>query len=340
MSPKTAFVQDLAPGHTVSDLFVIADAKQATSRNGPYWSLTLFDRTGRIEAKLWSPAAQNYPSLSAGQVARVSGQVESYRDKPQINVRELDLLAGDLDHADLAGLLPMSSVPPEELLRQLEELLRQNLRHKPWRKLCSSVLNDEQTRARLLAAPGAKSIHHAYQGGLLEHTLAVCRICHAAAGLYPQLDGQALLAGAAFHDLGKAWELSGGLAQDFTDEGRLLGHIQLGIEVLEPFVRKARLEPELALHLKHLILSHHGELAYGSPKRPKTAEALVLHFADQMDSKLGTLAATFDQDAAEGSWSPFVRSLERFLYRPMSTPRPDAGNGSKEPAQCLLPLKA
>jgi len=340
MSLKTAFVQDLAPGQSVSDLFVIAEAKQATSRGGPYWSLTLSDRSGRIEAKIWSPAAQNYPALAAGQVARVSGQVESYRDKPQVNVRELEFVEADLDHAALAGLLPMSSVPPEELLRRLEELLKDNLSHKPWRKLCSSVLNDGETRARLLAAPGAKSIHHAYQGGLLEHTLAVCRICHAAAGLYPRLDGQALLAAAAFHDLGKAWELSGGLAQDFTDEGRLIGHIQLGIEVLEPFVRKARLEPGLALHLKHMILAHHGELAYGSPKRPKTAEALILHFADQMDSKLGTLDSAFDADAPDGSWSPYVRSLERFLYRPEPTPRPESRNGSKEPAQCLLPLKA
>lgn len=340
MSPKTAFVQDLAPGQPVSDLFVIAEAKQATSRNGPYWNLTLSDRSGRIEAKIWSPAAQNYPALSGGQVARVSGQVESYRDKPQVNVRELEIMSGDLDHAALAGLLPVSAVPPEELLRQLEELLKNSLAHKPWRKLCSSVLNDEGARARLLAAPGAKSIHHAYQGGLLEHTLAVCRICHAAAGLYPQLDAQALLVAAAFHDLGKAWELSGGLAQDFTDEGRLLGHIQLGIEVLEPFIRKSKLEQELALHLKHMILAHHGELAYGSPKRPKTAEALVLHFADQMDSKLGTLASAFEQDAQDGSWSPYVRSLERFLYRPAPTPRPENKNDSKEPAQCLLPLKA
>jgi len=340
MSPKTAFVQDLAQGQTVSDLFVIAEAKQATSRNGPYWNLTLSDRTGRIEAKIWSPTAQNYPSLASGQVARVAGQVESYRDKPQLNVRELELMNGDLDHAALAGLLPVSSVPPEELLRQLEELLKDNLTHKPWRKLCSTVLSDDDARARLLAAPGAKSIHHAYQGGLLEHTLAVCRICHAAAGLYPQLDGQALLVAAAFHDLGKAWELSGGLTQDFTDEGRLLGHIQLGVEVLERFLRKAKLEPELALHLKHMILAHHGELAYGSPKRPKTAEAIILHFADQMDSKLGTMASAFEQDAADGSWSPYVRSLERFLYRPVPTPRPEAKNNGKEPAQCLLPLKA
>ena len=340
MTAKTVYVQDLAVGQAVADIFVIAEAKQGTSRNGPYWSLSLSDRSGRIDAKVWSPLAQSLPSLAAGQVARVSAQVESYRDTPQLVVRDLSLVDGDLDHAAMAALLPISSVPPEELLRQLEELLRDNLRHKPWRKLCSLVLGDDGNRARILAAPGAKTIHHAYQGGLLEHTLAVCRICRSMAEQYPALDAEALLVAAAFHDLGKAWELSSGLARDFTDEGRLLGHIHLGLEVVEPFVRKARLEPELALHLKHMILSHHGELAYGSPKRPKTAEALVLHFADQMDSKLGTVCSAFDAEAEEGTWSPFVRSLERPLYRPRPTPKPQAANAEKGPAQCLLPLKA
>ncbi|EPR44788.1 metal dependent phosphohydrolase [Desulfovibrio sp. X2] len=340
MTQKTAFVQDLAPGQNVADLFVIAEAKQATSRNGPYWSLTLSDRSGRVEAKVWSPLAQTCPPLAGGQVARVAGSVETYRDKPQIVVREIELVEGELQHAELAALLPVSAVPPEELLRRLEDLLQAGLAHKPWRRLCSLLLNDDEVRARLLAAPGAKSIHHAYQGGLLEHTLAVCRICHAAAALYPHLDGEVLLVAAALHDLGKAWELAGGLAQDFTDEGRLLGHIQIGVEKLEPFLRKARLEPELALHLKHMILAHHGELAYGSPKRPKTAEAVVLHFADQMDSKLGTFASAFDAEAPDGSWSPYVRSLERFLYRPAPTPKAQSKNDNKEPTQCLLPLKA
>ncbi|WP_029895421.1 3'-5' exoribonuclease YhaM family protein [Desulfohalovibrio reitneri] len=339
MPQKSAYIRDFTPGSHVSDLFLISEARLGQSRNGPFWNLLLSDASGRVEAKIWSPLSQRFEGLASGQVVRASGQVEVFREKNQLNIREMEVL-DEPDHDLLQGLVPVSEVPPVELMERLEDLLREHLTHKPWKTFVFKVLNDEEVRARMLAAPGAKAIHHAYSGGLLEHTLAVCRICASLAALYPEVDKEALLAAAAFHDLGKAWELTSGPASGYTAEGRLLGHINLCLEILEPFFRRCKsLDEELVLHFKHMILSHHGEYEFGSPKRPKTSEAMLLHYADQIDAKMNTVAQAFEPEAEPGDFSPFVRALDRFLYKPARTPRKDRPKDDKEPPQCLLPLK-
>ncbi len=342
MQQATTSIRDMHDGQTIDGIFAIADARQAESRNGPYWNLTLRDATGRVGAKIWSPLSLSVPALCSGMIVRIGGKTGTYRDQLQLTVSAIDIFEDEPDADLLARLVPVSDPPPEKLLESLEDLLREHLHHRPWKNFCFKVLGDEDIRARLLTAPGAKAIHHAYVGGLLEHTLAVTRLSLELSRLYPEVDRDVLLAAAAFHDLGKAWELTGGLEQDFTDQGRLLGHIQIGLDVLAPFLAKAKnLEPELALHLKHCILAHHGELAFGSPKRPKTAEALVLHFADMIDSKLKTYNESFAEDTGEGDWSPYVRSMERYLFKPAKTPGNDTERKqNKGPSQlCLLPLK-
>lgn len=320
MCAKAVFIRDITPGQTIQDIFLVAEARTGSSRNGPYWSLVLQDSSGQMDAKVWSPLSQQHPTLAAGQFARVRGLAATYRDKTQLTLDQLEILAPEA--VDMADFLPESPVDPEVLLAEIEELCRRELTHKPWRSLLKKILGDGDIRAQLLPATGAKAVHHAYAGGLLEHTLAVARTCLALADLYPQLDRQVLLAAAILHDLGKAWELRTGLTSDYTDEGRLLGHIQLGLERIEPFLQKAReLEPELILHLKHLILSHHGEYEFGAPKRPKTPEAFILHFADNIDAKLNTLAGAYAEiEGAEQHWTSFQRYLDRYLYRPVRTP--------------------
>ncbi len=347
---KRQLVRDLQPGQPVADLFVLAEAKQMQASNGPYWGLTLQDASGRIEGRIWSPQSLNYPVLASGTLAYVEGQAVSYREQLQLKVDhvqtiELEIACTAPSPVDLSLLVPSSATPPQELLRSIEDLARQHLHYPPWRHLVKKVLGREDIRQRLLTAIGGKAIHHAYVGGLLEHTLAVTRLCMAFCDLYPDLDREVLLAAAVFHDLGKAWELSSGLAPDYTDPGRLLGHIQIGLEILEPFLQKSRLEPELAMHFKHIVISHHGEYHFGSPKRPKTAEAMALHYADNLDAKMNQLANAFardgndDQDEPQaGIWSPYQRSLERFLYRPVKTPgrAQAAPAATKKEIQCSL----
>ncbi len=301
----------------------MAEARTGQSRNGPYWSLVLQDLSGQMEAKVWSPLSQAHPDLAAGQIVLVRAQAATYRDKCQLTIDQIELV--DASQVQLSDYLPPSPVDPAALLAEIEELCRRELPHKPWRALMKKIFTDPEVRDRLLPATGAKAVHHAYAGGLLEHTLAVARTCMALSDLYPALDRQILLVAALLHDLGKAWELTSGLACEYTDEGRLLGHIQLGLSKLEPFLAKAKdLDQGLILHLKHLIISHHGEYEFGAPKRPKTPEAFILHFADNIDAKMNTMAGAYAElEGANQSWTPFQRYLDRYLYRAPHTPEPE-----------------
>ena len=339
-------MRDLAPGVSVQEVFLLAQARLAQSKNGPFWRLSLQDASGQIEAVIWSPKSQAYPSLTPGQYARVRGQVGSFKDKSQVVVEQLEVLDQEAALLDRADFVPASAVRPAELFAELEGLCAE-LAHKPWRDFARSVLRDEDIRSRLLAGLGAKTVHHAYVGGLLEHTLAVCRLCLAICGLHPRLDRETLLAAALFHDLGKAWELSGEFEFDYTDEGRLVGHITLGLAKLEPFLARAKdLEPGLALHFRHIVLSHHGQHEYGSPVLPKTAEAFVLHYADNLDAKLNTVErATAELNGSGQRWTAYNRYLDRQLFKPEATPGPAGKEPPNEPdnpadGQCLLPLKA
>ena len=325
MKQKKTFVRDLSEGQSVSDVFALAQAQRKEAKNGPYWQLTLTDNSGNIEARIWHPQSQQFEGLKPEQFVAVTGQVASFKDQLQMNVTDIKVIDPAEAGLDLTDFLPSSAVPPAELLQELEDFLAAELSFKPWASLCRNLLRDERIRTALLSAPGAKSIHHAYAGGLLEHTLAIMRICRAMAELYPQVDREVLLVGALCHDLGKAFELSHGISREYTDAGRLLGHIQIGLEVLEPFLRKVKdLPEELAMHLKHLVIAHHGELEFGSPSRPQTVEAFILHFADNMDSKINTVQNALTTPGGEDmeGWSEYHRTLGRYLFQPMRTPRP------------------
>ena len=344
MSTKSVYVKELQEGQQLEDVFVLVEARQAQSRNGPFWDLTLQDCTGQVGAKIWHPLSSEYKDLRSEQLILVKAGVSSFRDQKQLVVQRLQVLDPSEHGLDWSCFLPCSSTPPGELLQELEKLCRNELAYPPWRRLVRQVLNDARIRERMLAAPAAKMIHHAYMGGLLEHTLAVARTCLGLCDNYPHLDRDILLVSAVLHDLGKAWELQGGVSRDYTDEGRLLGHIFLGLQVLQPFFDKARdLDKGLVLHLKHLILSHHGEYEFGSPKRPKTPEAITLHYADNLDAKVNTIQQALTSAEESGaSWSAYQHSLERQLYRAVHTASfqdSQRGKETEKTRQCLLPLK-
>ncbi|TIH19790.1 HD domain-containing protein [Marinifilum sp. JC120] len=344
MSQKYTYIKDLINGERAKDVFLIGDAQLRESRNGPFWNLRLQDNSGAVEAKIWSPLSQSFQSLEAGMFVVAGGLVGAYRDKPQLTVEFLNIIDPEVAGLDITDFLPSSVEKPEDMMQDLDYLIAEHMVHIPWKKFCRRVLKDETIHSKLLTATGAKTVHHAYVGGLLEHTLAVVRLCMSICDNYPEVDRQVVLAAAIFHDLGKAWELSGGLTNDYTDEGRLLGHIHIGVEVLEPFLQKAKdLDPKLKLHLKHLILSHHGEYEYGAPKRPKTPEAFILHFADNIDAKMNTIFAELGKlEGSDSNWTPYQRFLERYLYKAEKSPDNPSSKCElkKSEAQCSLPLKA
>jgi len=343
---KTQFIKDIGSNDEVDSFFLLGSASLQQARNGPFWRLELKDASGMLEAKIWSPQSLEHTALAAGQLVEAQGRSSMFRDQTQVSIERLRPLSpAETAACDLALFLPASARPPQEMLEELEHLCRRELTHGAWKKFVLSVLRHADIRPRLLTAPAAKSIHHAYVGGLLEHTLSVAGLALRLADHYPELDRQALLAAAVCHDLGKIWELSGGLANDYSDAGRLLGHTILGLERLEPFLQQSGLDAELAQHFKHLILSHHGEHQYGAPQVPQTAEAFVLHHADNIDAKVAQCRQIFSAFTEDGSgWSPYQATLGRFLHHPARTPKEAAPeNGvQRKPAkedQCSLLLK-
>ena len=330
---KALFVSDLSLGSEVAELFILSAAQRGQAKNGPFWRLEFRDATGSLEGKVWSPHSQAYPELLPGMAVRVKGRVISYRDKLELAVDSLRILSEE-EKAGLAmaDFLPASAHSPESMLEELKELAEKTLRHKPWRKLILSVLDDDEIGQLLRLVPAAKSMHHAYAGGLLEHTLSVAQLCLRLADHYPALDRQALFAGAVCHDLGKIWELSSGLSINYTTQGRLIGHISLLLEKLAPFIKKSGLEPELAEHLQHMILSHHGTREFGSPCLPATAEALLLHYADNIDAKMQQLAEALS-GVGQGGWSAYNAPLERFLFNAPQTPEALGTVRVKQPGQ-------
>lgn len=340
---KTVFVSDLEPGRSVADIFLVSSANKATAKNGPYWKLKLQDSSGTVDGVIWSPASEAYEDIPVGSFVSLRAAIGAWGDKPQLKIDQLALLDPAGQGLDLSDFVPCSTVPPEELMEELEDLVTEHVEHLPLKKLLRKILRDDTVRPKLLNATGAKTVHHAYVGGLLEHTLSVSRACMASCELYPDLDRQILLAGAILHDMGKAWELTDGVENDYTDEGRLLGHILIGLEKLAPFLDKAKdLEQELKLHLRHLIVAHHGEHEFGSPVLPKTPEAFVLHHADNVDAKMSIMRGIYhDMEGKQGQWSAYNRYLERNIF--MRTPAPSKADKAKNAApenQCLLPLKA
>lgn len=334
---KRQSIIDIAANDEVYDVFLISSASMMQAKNGkPFWRLELRDATGSLDAKIWYPASQHYLELAAGQIVHVEGKASTYREKIDIHIERLHVLTDmELSRLDLSQFLPASARPAEEMLLELEALCTEVFTHKPWRKFALSVLRDEAIRPRLLLCPAAKAMHHAFVGGLVEHMLSVTQLCQKLADHYPKLDRQVLTAGAMFHDIGKIWELTGGLANDYTDEGRLLGHIHMGLEHITPHLSKSGLEPALVLHFKHLMLSHHGEYEFGSPKRPKTVEAMILHYADNIDAKMEQMQALFrSMPEGESGWSPYQTMLQRFIYQPERTPTsPTSSTGRKRTSE-------
>ena len=211
-----------------------------------------------------------------------------------------------------------SQYPIEHMWNELIALCIEVFTHKPWHTFVIDFFSTPHIMKLLQSAPAAKSMHHAYKGGLLEHMLSVAKLCRLLSSHYPQIDEQMLVAGALFHDIGKIVELEGFLTTEYTNQGKLLGHITQGIDLITPYMQNAQLEESLQTHLKHLILSHHGFLEFGSPKLPQTAEAFLLHYADNIDAKMEIFRSVFEKvEASEESWAKIYNIGD--LFHPIAT---------------------
>lgn len=307
------WVEDIKADTPVNGLYVAKTKRMGVTRNGdPFLSVTLADRSGEIEARIWEKAQAFSSLFNEGDIVAVEGQAGSYRDQTQVTVKDLKA-AGD--GWDPALFMESTTKDVATMMGALRATLKK-VRNSHLRALLESFLSDRRFLSRLKEAPAAKSFHHSYLGGLLEHTLSVCQMADSVADHYQELDRDLLLTGAFLHDIGKIRELKFDHRIEYTDEGRLLGHVSLGVSMVDEKLGGLEKFPEeLNLRLKHMILSHHGQYEFGSPKRPKFLEAFALHLVDDLDAKINGLTRFMKKDRQEGAWTEFNRLFERFLLK-------------------------
>lgn len=307
------WLEGLKGNEPVNGRYLAKSKRLGTTRKGvPFLSVTLGDRTGDVEARVWDDAEEISSHFSEGDVVHVEGRSSSYRNQIQLVLTSIERAKGV---EDPTLFLESSGQDVRLMMGELRELLS-SIQNADLRRVSDRFLADQDFTSRFKRAPAAKNFHHGYLGGLLEHTLSVCRLADAVAALYPGLDRDLLLCGSFLHDIGKIREFVFETHIDYSDEGRLLGHLVLGVSLLEEKLALLKKFPrELSFRLKHLILSHHGELDFGSPKRPKFLEALCLHLIDDLDAKINGIGRFMDRDKQEGSWTEFNRLFERFFLK-------------------------
>lgn len=308
------YINTLCEGETIRNIYLCKNKRSAETRNGkPYDNLLLQDKTGTLDGKVWDPNSNGIADYDEMDFIEVYGDVINYNNNLQINIKQIR-------KAQEGEYIPADYMPTSEksVDRMYEELLSyvNKVQNTYLHQLLEFYfVNDEQFISRFKAHSAAKSVHHGFSGGLLEHTLSVVKLCEYYVGTYSILNRDLLYAAALFHDIGKTKELSSFPENDYTDDGQLLGHIVIGVEMVNDGIRTIPGFPEkLGSELKHCILAHHGELEYGSPKKPALAEALALNFADSTDAKMQTLTEIFkEKDSSD--WLGYNRLFESNLRK-------------------------
>ena len=295
--------------------FLVRSKQLNTGRTGQkYMSLILVDATGSVDAKVWDNAEFLSGQFEPGDIVEINGEVLMYKGQKQFRVAKLRRL--DPGSVHMEDFIPSSAVPPETMLEELKELCRQHITDPHLLKLVGAFFKRTDLIDSYMTAPGGKAIHHVSRGGLLEHTLSMARLAVMVADHYGnRIDKSMLLTGVLLHDVGKIFELGGVAAYEYTDRGRLVGHLVIGIEIINELLTDITDFPEVyVLVLKHLIASHHGIPEYGAIRQPQTMEALVLSFIDDLDAKVNSFAGIFDTMGEDEAWSGYNKLYERPLY--------------------------
>jgi 3'-5' exoribonuclease len=311
---KQFFISGLQAEQNITSYFLVCEKEIRATREGkPYLRLELGDRTGTVEARMWDGFERDAATFERDDFVKVQARVESYRNKLQISIEKIRRVEErEVDAADFFAHTPEDV---EQLFARLLEVVASI--GNPWlRCLLESVVQDPEIVPRLKRAPAAKVMHHAYLGGLLEHVVSLCGLCRVVLSHYPDADPDLLLTGAVLHDIGKLEELSYERSLGYTDEGQLLGHILIEYETVTKKISAIEgFPPGLKTLVQHMIISHHGQYEFGSPKLPMFREALMLHYLDDLDSKMAAVRASLASDKGEGNWTAYSGALERRFLR-------------------------
>jgi len=314
MAEKGFFIAALPPDGVVTFLALVKEKEVRPKRNGGFYlHLLLGDRTGDLEAKAWDSPQETADLFERDDIVKVRGSMELYNDRPQLVVQRIRRCEdGEFQEADFC---PASERDPEEMVAELRGFA-DSVANEQVRSLLLSILNDPSVVPAFKIAPAAMKLHHAYRHGLIEHVLSLCRLAEAVVHSYPRLNRDWLIAGAVLHDVGKIEELGTSRRLGYTTRGQLVGHVALGLEILERHVARLPDFPvEVKSVLQHLIVSHHGEIEKGALRTPMFPEAMALSTMDLLDARLEQAWRLIDQAPAGEEWTAYVPSLERRLYR-------------------------
>jgi len=315
LNAKTVYVKDINPGDRVNDTFLVMEKNMASSQKGnPYLAIKLRDNTGDVDGRVWDNAVELNRRFKRGDIVGIQSRAISYRNVMQLSISDIESVDESLFNP--TDYFPSSNLNIEEMFEDLIDFVG-TVETPQLKALLEQIFRDEEIAFAFKNAPAAKGFHHFYIGGLLEHTLSVVQLLEKTAAHYDETKRDLIIAGGMLHDIGKIKELSFSKMIDYTDEGRLIGHISLGLELIDEKIARIEDFPEqLAMELRHIILSHHGVLEYGSPKRPKTLEALIVNFIDDLDAKVNAFQTFIESSTDdESDWTPFHRLLERFIYK-------------------------
>ncbi|HJT88353.1 MAG TPA: HD domain-containing protein [Bryobacteraceae bacterium] len=304
-------MNELEPNRVITSSFLVHSKEIRQKKSGElYLSLILGDRTGELDAKMWDNVSEVVDGFDRDDFVKVKGLIQVFHNRPQLTVHKMRRM--DDSEIDFTDYFPSSRRDAGEMWSELRELVAA-ITNPHLKGLLEAVLGDEEIAGRYRRAPAAKQIHHAYLGGLLEHVLSLCRLARMTAQHYPVVDYDLLLTGVVLHDVGKIYELNYERGFSYSNDGQLLGHIAIALRMVADKLRGLPdFPPALRSLVEHMILSHHGQLEFGSPKLPQFPEALLLHYIDDMDSKMECMRALIENDRqVDGCFTTYNTALER-----------------------------
>lgn len=347
---KSPYVNELEPNKVITTSFLVHSKEIRQKKSGElYLSLLLGDRSGELDAKMWDNVGDVLDSFDRDDFVKVKGLIQVFHNRPQLTIHKLRRM--DDSEIEFVDYFPSSRRDPDEMWNELRRIVA-GIGNRHLKGLLDNMLDDEDVSRRYRRAPAAKQIHHAYLGGLIEHVLSLCTLARATAAHYPIVDLDLLLTGVVLHDIGKIYELNYDRGFSYSNDGQLLGHINIGMKMVADKMRGLPdFPPQLRALVEHMILSHHGQLEYGSPKLPQFPEALLLHYLDDMDSKMECMRALIENDRqVEGCFTTFSQALTRAALKkdrylkgetPPQRVRPPAGvNGDAADLDAAPPKPA
>ena len=333
---KSPYVNELEPNKLITTSFLVHSKEIRQKKSGElYLSLLLADRTGELDAKMWDNVAEVIDAFDRDDFVKVKGLVQIFHNRPQMTIHKVRRM--DDSEIDFGDYFPSSRRDQDEMWLELRGVVA-GMANVHLKELLEAMLDDEEVARRYRRAPAAKHIHHAFLGGLIEHVLSLCAMARLAAQHYPFIDTDLLLTGVILHDLGKIYELNYERGFSYSNDGQLLGHIHIGLRIVSDKLRGLpAFPPALRTLVEHMILSHHGKLEFGSPKLPQFPEALLLHYLDDMDSKLEAMRALIESDRqVEGCFTAYNVALDRsVLKKDLFLNPPDLAQ--ETPAQATTP---